>query len=127
MVIDFTFGETFTSTFTSSTNVITQGFEQPIKKKLIIVEPIATIDEMGKYDFSAYPNPFNNEITIELSNLDDLYITIYDNSGRMVYNQALISIATTLDLSNLAVGNYQIKLFTKQNEFIGRIPVIKTP
>lgn len=126
MVIDFTFGETFTSTLPASTIILTQGFQQPIRKKLSIIDPVVGVEDLGNYNFSVYPNPFNHEVTIELSSPEEIQITVYDNTGRLIYSDLTNALTTTLDLSALAVGNYQILLSSK-NEFIGRIPVIKTP
>ena len=126
MVIDFTFGETFTSTLPATTIILTQGFQQPIRKKLSIIDPVVGLEELGNYSFSVYPNPFNHEVTIEISSPEDIQITVYDNTGRLIYTDLTNTLITTLDLSTLAVGNYQIVLSAK-NEFIGRIPVIKTP
>lgn len=126
-VMDFTFGETFTSSLSTSSMLITQGFQQPKRKKQIAPGPVVSADELNMPGLSVFPNPFNNEITIEISYLEDLYMIIYDNSGREVGQKELNSITTTIDLSELAVGNYQFNLYTLQNELIGRIPVIKTP
>lgn len=124
-VIDFTLGETFTSALTTSNQLITQGFEQPVRKKYIIIDPVVGIEELENTAFLVYPNPFNQEVTIEVSSLSELHVQIYDNSGRIIKNEKLNTLVTTLDLSELAVGNYQIVL-TDQKAFIGRIPVVKT-
>lgn len=125
IVVDFTCGETFTSTFSMGTSyVITQGFQQPIRKKIGIIQPVTSLDELGNYGIEVYPNPFRGELTIEVSENSQLQVTIFDNSGRLVHTSQLSDIATTIDLSLFSVGNYQLVLTDNQNQ-IGRMPIIK--
>lgn len=109
--IDFTFGEPFTSTFPiGSNNFITQGFQQPMRKKLIIdvSDSSLFIDEIDEFNISSYPNPFNNYLTVELSELKELSVEIFDMNGREIRKVTLLDLATTLDLSDLQSGNYKL-------------------
>jgi hypothetical protein len=38
-------------------------------------------------EFNAYPNPFNNNITIEFNSSDNYLVRITDNQGRVVYSE----------------------------------------
>jgi hypothetical protein len=125
--VDFTLGEVFTSTLSSSTGTVyTQGFQQPSKKKFGILDPVlVSLEENVPIDFQVFPNPFRGEITIEVSEYTDLAVQLYDNTGRLVHNENLAEIVTTIDLSRLSVGNYQMILQSKE-VFLGRISLIKS-
>lgn len=125
MVLDFTFGETFTSILPMGTSyIVTQGFQQPFRKKIAIIQPISSLEELGDFGIEVYPNPFRGELTIEVSENSQLQVTIYDNSGRLVHSSQLADIITNIDLSSLSVGNYQLILTDNQTQ-IGRMPIIK--
>lgn len=58
-----------------------------------------------------YPNPVQNVLHIELNgNNNAERISLLDMSGRVVISQAVVSKATTLDMSGLAAGNYLLQL-----------------
>lgn len=126
-VVDFTLGEVFTSTLNNGgTFVYTQGFQQPVRKKIGILDPIlVSLDEQVEPGFSVFPNPFRNELSIEFPHSGSVFIQIYDNTGRSVFSDQLSDILNTIDLSILAVGNYQLVLQTNE-ALLGRISVIKS-
>lgn len=126
-VVDFTLGEVFTSTLNDGgTFVYTQGFQQPSRKKFGILDPIlVSLDEQVEPGFSVFPNPFRKELSIEFPHSGSVFIQIYDNTGRSVYNDQLSDVLNTIDLSILAVGNYQLVLQTNE-ALLGRISVIKS-
>lgn len=125
IVVDYTFGETFTSTFPfGSSFVITQGFQQPVRRKIGLLGSFVSIDELEIFGVEVYPNPFRGEITVEVPENSRLEITIYDNAGRLVYSSQLAEMVTTIGLSELSVGNYQLITTDNQNQ-IGRMPIIK--
>jgi hypothetical protein len=125
--VDFTFGEVFTSTLTSSTGTLyTQGFQQPNRRKFGILNPVlVSLDEEVSENFNVYPNPFRGELTIEIPTTELVYIQLYDNTGRLVLNHLLSQVTNTIDLSVLSVGNYQLVLQTNE-AFLGRLSLIKS-
>lgn len=126
-VIDFTFGEVFTTTLNGvGVIVFTQGFQQPVRKKFGILDPIlVSIDEQMPNGFSVYPNPFREDITLEIPWDSAVRIEIFDNTGRLVFKGQLSEVINTIDLSALAVGNYQL-VFQNKEAFLGRISLIKS-
>ncbi|GAP43286.1 protein containing Por secretion system C-terminal sorting domain [Lentimicrobium saccharophilum] len=67
---------------------------------------IITPDNNEK-DFSLFPNPFINYITINASQLtDNAEISIYTIQGLLIYKQSLRKTATQLDLSFMKPGIY---------------------
>lgn len=125
IVVDFTFGETFTNTLPlGSTNVFTQGFQQPARKKAGFFGPVSSLSELEELVIEVYPNPFFGALTIEVTKSSDLHIAILDNSGRRVHSSQLSDIITTLDLSVLLAGKYQLVIADKET-LIGRLPIVK--
>jgi hypothetical protein len=124
--IDFTLGEVFTATLDPGNGTVyTQGFQQPQRKKIAILEPVALVNEAGMNGFNVYPNPFRGDLTIEITENSSVSIKLYDNTGRLILNDQLSQLMNTIDLSMLAVGNYQLVLQT-EGAFLGRISLIKT-
>jgi hypothetical protein len=126
-VIDFTFGETLTATVPLGSNyLITQGFQQPFKKKVTgIIEPIVYVEELSSLGYDIYPNPFDEELIVRINENESPFIQLYDNSGRIVFYSKLSGIQTTIDLSHLAPANYQLVL-SGSDGVIGRISLIKS-
>lgn len=119
-VIDYSVGEPFTYSFPLGANyIVDQGFQQPFQENSLITQGIF------RNSIDVYPNPFFNQINIQLTDEMNVDIVIVDNTGRIVYQTMLSSVLTVLDLNELSPCNYQI-LFRINNEFIGRIPIIKT-
>jgi hypothetical protein len=85
ITVDYTFGETFTTTLEGSGDFyFTQGFEQPIRKKLTI-DPVVSIMEILPEGFDVFPNPFSHLINILIPNNEKVDVLFYDISGRLVY------------------------------------------
>lgn len=129
LVVEFTFGETFTQSFTN-TQLITQGFQQPYRKK-IVIQPINPINnlEVDNLDFKnikLYPNPFSNVIQIENTSSESFQVEIFDLTGRLVFSQVITNLIQTINLEHLSSGPYQI-IFSINKEFIFEETLIKTP
>jgi hypothetical protein len=62
--------------------------------------------------FKMYPNPSNGTLYFEIENATEqtTAIIIYDALGKLVYESTTNSFVTQLDLSNLADGNYFVRL-----------------
>ena len=90
-------------------------------------EPEISINPIEKdiYDFSIYPNPAKDEITIVLANEAYPIVEIYDISGRIVETDNYPSLrnaepegqSVNLDISNLQPGIYFVKINSKTNNY----------
>jgi hypothetical protein len=75
-------------------------------------------DVDGSTDFTMYPNPSANEITIgqELADKKFDNIRLYDASGKLIETFHLKDRQQTIDVSVLSSGLYFVELITKQGE-----------
>jgi len=62
-------------------------------------------------DFSIYPNPTKNTVSIDLKDNNKAEITIYDLNGRVIKSQ-IIKSKEKINMSELANGIYLIKIIT---------------
>jgi hypothetical protein len=87
---------------------ISQGFQQRHWKELMNNNSLMIISTM------IYPNPFNSIINFKFSKpiLKPIEISIFDVSGRLVYNStnSITNNLLVLDLQNLAQGTYFVNL-----------------
>lgn len=85
--------------------------------------------EVGEPDVQAYPNPFNDELTVVLDNFGNRAATIevYDMLGKLIYTNKIAapqnSYETILNLSNLPSGAYNVRVST--NDFVINKNVVK--
>lgn len=66
-------------------------------------------DLIGEQPILIYPNPAENEVTVELRGLEESkgnMISILDRMGRLVLKHPDVACINTLDLSNLRPGVY---------------------
>lgn len=79
-------------------------------------------------DFSIYPNPFENNFTINLGEkvTYPLTVEVFDNSGRIIHTEIIIADNTTIVLGeNLSAGTYIVKVFNESTKEVGRLIKIK--
>ena len=85
--------------------------------------------EVGDPDVQAYPNPFNDELTVVLDNFGNRAATIevYDMLGKLIYTGKVAApqnyYETILNLSNLPPAAYNIRVST--NDFVINKNVVK--
>jgi hypothetical protein len=73
-------------------------------------------------NINLYPNPTRSELNIQITNTlvgNEMYI--FDAVGKLVYKQRLLSTQTTISVSNLADGNYVVRV----GELVKRIAIEK--
>jgi hypothetical protein len=113
--ISFTIGETVVETFSSSSRILTQGFQQPF----LSVTEIASNENFNS--ILAYPNPAGNKISFDFIKMENgIYdIFIYDVSGKQVYfDKTMIGsgfYTRDLSLSGLENGIYLVRISNEQN------------
>lgn len=113
--IDMSIGELAITTLETSSQIITQGFLQPITIKIPCDIP----------ELVYYPNPVVDKITIEASSCDVRvkYVEAYDLFGKSV----LVADASEniIDLASIGVGVYMLRVYADNAELLGTIKIIK--
>lgn len=74
-------------------------------------------------DFLVYPNPFTNNITVDVSS--NSFIRVFNNQGQLVYNQLLVNQNNSVDLSELATGFYTIVIKTEHKTLIKKLTKVQ--
>lgn len=123
--LSWTLGEVVTETFSTVDSYFTQGFQQNY-------EEILSLDEFGpEGQLTVFPNPFLNELNIQLSDASpDYTLTILDYQSKVVFQREIYltpgAEQLTLDLSELSRGYYFLHLtMTHSDEHIVQ-PIVKT-
>ncbi|PHS67445.1 MAG: hypothetical protein COB12_03195 [Flavobacterium sp.] len=89
---------------------------------ITVVEELSTTDFEFTNGLSIYPNPSNNEITIESKFEALTTISIFDISGKQIFSEnEIASESFTLDISSFSNGIYFITLNNKVTKKIVKI------
>jgi hypothetical protein len=68
-------------------------------------------------DLIIYPNPVRNTLTIGSSlSLDQSIISVFDIAGRRVMNYRLVNGINSVNVSELSVGEYILRVITKEGQ-----------
>lgn len=86
------------------------------------VNPIS-VEEYAVLDWKVYPNPSNGVLTVQVDQVGHFEMTVTDATGRIVHAQS-VNGKTVIDLSDVAVGTYQLHLATSDALFTKRIVII---
>ncbi len=62
-----------------------------------------------------YPNPSNNILNIDLENLDNVQLYIYNNVGQLLQQEVLNKKNNQINISNLPYGVYSYKIVDNEN------------
>lgn len=78
--------------------------------------PVGVSEVKNPFEISLYPNPTENELSIDMGDNSYLDIEILDNSGKVVISTKVTSKVVSIDVSNLASGVYLVKMKGAQGE-----------
>ncbi len=92
---------------------------QTTNQKDCASNPTTGIDYVVNNDLveGIYPNPFTDAINIELNNIKNVTISIYNTTGQLVKNVTVNNYITKIDVSELPQGAYMVKVNSKDNNF----------
>ena len=87
-----------------------------------VIDAVETNGVVSDVEFSAYPNPCDNQLTLIQSNnqVDRVSMKVLDVTGRVVMNEVYWSAKHNIDTSNLPNGFYTVQLERK-----GQIHAVK--
>lgn len=84
-----------------------------------------SINEFSENRLSVFPNPANEQITLDNGQgmMDELYV--YDIMGREIRKHSINATKSTLDISNLQSGMYFLKIITEQGILTRKVQVVR--
>lgn len=85
--------------------------------------PLNTNDFDINSNFKLYPNPVQNEVVLEINDLSNVALEVFDTNGRLLKKQKLSSSKNSINVSELPSGIYMFKIIS--NEGITTSKVIK--
>lgn len=83
------------------------------------------INEFLRNSLSVFPNPANNQITLDNGQTMIKDISIYDIMGREIRKYPINETKSMLDVSNLQSGMYFLKITTEQGILTRKVQVIR--
>ena len=75
----------------------------------------------NEQNIKLYPNPTKGLFTVELNDLNNKTIDIYDVMGKLIFSQNTTSNKVQIDLSSYATGLYFVKIKTENNTITKRL------
>lgn len=109
--ISWSLGETIIETQIKLDGILTQGFHQTHLVYVSVPHPPLLVESI-----KIYPNPFEIDLTIELTKaLDDPILNILDLSGRAVISDDLSIGINRIDTKELVPGFYTIQIKSSDN------------
>ena len=93
--------------------------DQVITTQKVVTASTLSIDEKNSLAFEIFPNPTRDYLTIKLPNdISEGYVEIFDFSGKSVIKTKVNIINNTLNLNNLSVGMYILRLSSEEKSGI---------
>lgn len=80
----------------------------------VMVDGVLNRDNFENSSIKIYPNPLNNILNIDSSNIELKKISIYNTVGQLIKNN--FGYENTIDVSNLKPGTYFIKIETSEGK-----------
>ena len=100
------------------------GRDTLVKTDYIEVLPATSIQEFVEQSVTLYPNPTNDRVTVELSELAlPCNLEVKDINGRLIKAEAITSTTTAIDLSVLEGSVYLFRLYN--SDFTHTAKVVK--
>jgi hypothetical protein len=119
--LSWTLGEPLSETDASSTNYLTQGFQQPTS---VIITSVNNINQQG--NVSAYPNPFTSSFYVKNNGEGkSLEVELIDMDGKTIFKKSMTAQEQEFDLSPYANGIYFLKVYNVDNQLIQTLKVDK--
>jgi hypothetical protein len=77
--------------------------------------------------FNLFPNPANNTLNIQLmsNNNSNVIMSIFDNTGRVVYSQAISNTNQSLDISQIPAGIYFVKIQNSLAQQVEKLIIVR--
>ena len=111
--LSYTVGEVAVTTLSGGSNILTQGFNQPIEVSTGITEGVF------EGSIKVYPNPAAHELHIEANTSSEaIAVVLTDMNGRVAITTTISGEATeVINVAQLAAAPYQLTLIGSENAF----------
>lgn len=81
-----------------------------------------SVENIGLQDeLSFYPNPTQNKLFVEVKNINNAKLEVYDVNGKSLFNQSLKRSTNTIDTKSLSTGIYFFKVSSDEGSISKRI------
>ena len=116
--LDFSIGELFTATYTSSSGILTEGFHQTrLRSGVPVISPDAI-------QMSVYPNPVKNLMSLQVEQPEGFDYLLYDSRGILLQRGQVLGERTVIDFSALAPAIYILRV-TNHKEEVRLFQIVK--
>jgi hypothetical protein len=111
--LSFSLGELAIETFSSTNNILTQGFQQT-NLVAVSIKELPGLD----YEISVYPNPVNDIVILKVpaDKLAGKQYRLYDTEGKLLQIKLLEETETEISFSSLTPATYFIKVGEGEKE-----------
>lgn len=94
-------------------------------EELVLNGPASTIEVLALPDLKLYPNPSSGLIQIEWPRAANQQMILFDQNGRKVWQDRLLSSFQEVDLSKLSSGFYWLSIDTEKGRYYHKISIKK--
>lgn len=117
----YTLGETFTDTYTTSDNILTQGFEQPEYYIVTAIEKASS-----EFQISVFPNPASEFLKINFNkSYSGLSYQLLDINSKLLISESLVSNEAEINLIQFSNASYALIILQAERQ-IASYKIIKT-
>ena len=121
--VSYSVGQIVYKTQNGSSGSVSQGVQQPIEISVVL-----GLEEANGINLflSAYPNPASTYLTLKVEDykIENLTYQLYDMSGKLLRNNKINNVETTISMETLSVGSYFLKV-SKSTTEIKTLKIIK--
>ena len=120
--VQFNIGETMVETYISNdAPEMYLGFEQGSYSVTSIKEnkPITSVE------IFLYPNPNTGIFNLNVSSLDGFKYRVTDNMGKNILNSSLYATLTTIDISKIERGIYNLTVYNETKDYQKTFQILK--
>lgn len=103
--------------FVNRNYTLGQGYQKPIQSKRFVFQPYSA------FDLDVYPNPFNQVVNLRYNTTEDVNVSVFDSSGKIVFQYTIndSSIIKTINLAHLSDGFYTLYLYSPKLNFYKKL------
>lgn len=121
VIIEYSIGESIIEHGFIGVNKFNNGFQQ---KTFTIQTGIVDAD-FNDWDIHIYPNPTEHYFILECKPQVNTKIVLYDMLGKVVYKSDLKNEKMQIDVSQYAVGAYNIQIISNEKSILKNYKLIK--